>query len=261
MTTRSKAVSALLSCGLTPPDEILHAVRAEGEAAVPSLIALLEEHTRSPGRQREEYAAKHAADLLGEQKATAAIAPMIALLSATTWESEAHEAVCAALTEIGEEALEPLLAAYARTKDRRLRDTFASVLSGIGVEDERIFAILERDFDLHPALGAVNLSSYGDPRGLPILERAIERYDLNDELMDGTYALEELVESYEDLADTLPAPLQARVDALRLEWEAREAARRAAHTPVTVVKVGRNDPCPCGSGKKSKKCCDGKPAA
>lgn len=25
-------------------------------------------------------------------------------------------------------------------------------------------------------------------------------------------------------------------------------------------KVGRNDPCPCGSGKKFKKCCEGKPA-
>lgn len=24
---------------------------------------------------------------------------------------------------------------------------------------------------------------------------------------------------------------------------------------VTVAKVGRNDPCPCGSGKKYKKCC------
>ena len=23
----------------------------------------------------------------------------------------------------------------------------------------------------------------------------------------------------------------------------------------TAVKVGRNDPCPCGSGKKHKKCC------
>ena len=25
--------------------------------------------------------------------------------------------------------------------------------------------------------------------------------------------------------------------------------------PVTVNKVGRNDPCPCGSGLKYKKCC------
>lgn len=29
--------------------------------------------------------------------------------------------------------------------------------------------------------------------------------------------------------------------------------------PMTSeVKVGRNDPCPCGSGKKYKKCCIGK---
>lgn len=25
--------------------------------------------------------------------------------------------------------------------------------------------------------------------------------------------------------------------------------------PVKVTKVGRNEPCPCGSGKKFKKCC------
>ena len=25
--------------------------------------------------------------------------------------------------------------------------------------------------------------------------------------------------------------------------------------PIRVEKVGRNDPCPCGSGKKYKKCC------
>lgn len=28
-------------------------------------------------------------------------------------------------------------------------------------------------------------------------------------------------------------------------------------TPITSQKVGRNDPCPCGSGKKFKKCCGG----
>lgn len=35
---------------------------------------------------------------------------------------------------------------------------------------------------------------------------------------------------------------------------------RDNHKPVTVdkVKVGRNNPCPCGSGKKHKKCCLGK---
>jgi len=31
-----------------------------------------------------------------------------------------------------------------------------------------------------------------------------------------------------------------------------------ARQPVpSAQKVGRNEPCPCGSGKKFKKCCDG----
>jgi uncharacterized protein YecA (UPF0149 family) len=25
--------------------------------------------------------------------------------------------------------------------------------------------------------------------------------------------------------------------------------------PLRVAKVGRNEPCPCGSGRKAKKCC------
>ncbi len=39
--------------------------------------------------------------------------------------------------------------------------------------------------------------------------------------------------------------------------EVMQAVLQAASTPVrkTVEKVGRNDPCPCGSGKKYKKCC------
>ena len=33
---------------------------------------------------------------------------------------------------------------------------------------------------------------------------------------------------------------------------------KASRQPVRVVKVGRNDPCPCGSGKKYKYCCEAK---
>ena len=31
--------------------------------------------------------------------------------------------------------------------------------------------------------------------------------------------------------------------------------RKSADTIVKGPKIGRNDPCPCGSGKKYKKCC------
>ncbi|MDP2842044.1 MAG: SEC-C metal-binding domain-containing protein, partial [Acetobacterium sp.] len=34
-----------------------------------------------------------------------------------------------------------------------------------------------------------------------------------------------------------------------------EKEYKRSKTVVNEVKVGRNDPCPCGSGKKYKKCC------
>lgn len=32
-------------------------------------------------------------------------------------------------------------------------------------------------------------------------------------------------------------------------------AQRSPQMPIRVTKIGRNQPCPCGSGKKYKKCC------
>jgi preprotein translocase subunit SecA len=53
-----------------------------------------------------------------------------------------------------------------------------------------------------------------------------------------------------------PAPETTR-SAVRGGDEVMQAALKAASTPVRrqVEKVGRNDACPCGSGKKYKKCC------
>lgn len=42
-----------------------------------------------------------------------------------------------------------------------------------------------------------------------------------------------------------------------IEVTRRQEEWKRLHTPVIVEKTGRNDPCPCGSGKKYKKCCGG----
>jgi hypothetical protein len=53
----------------------------------------------------------------------------------------------------------------------------------------------------------------------------------------------------------------ARMDRLKRKHWAQIAAGQAVEVPVGVEsfvatpKVGRNDPCPCGSDKKVKKCC------
>jgi len=52
------------------------------------------------------------------------------------------------------------------------------------------------------------------------------------------------------------------VDGEAHEHKEGEGHHDAPPRPVTVVregvKIGRNDPCHCGSGKKFKKCCEGK---
>jgi len=43
-----------------------------------------------------------------------------------------------------------------------------------------------------------------------------------------------------------------KVDGL---WRYVDGDVNQTHQPRQVVKIGRNDPCTCGSGKKYKKCC------
>jgi len=35
----------------------------------------------------------------------------------------------------------------------------------------------------------------------------------------------------------------------------KESFGKAGYAETRRIKIGRNDPCPCGSGKKFKKCC------
>jgi preprotein translocase subunit SecA len=44
-------------------------------------------------------------------------------------------------------------------------------------------------------------------------------------------------------------------DSSAAAYEAAQQAARTVVAPRSVNRVGRNDPCPCGSGKKYKKCC------
>ena len=66
----------------------------------------------------------------------------------------------------------------------------------------------------------------------------------------------------QDVAPSEPANVQYQhpdASGAQLDEEAAAAAEMAAQaapaqTPAVSDKVGRNDPCPCGSGKKYKHC-------
>lgn len=52
-------------------------------------------------------------------------------------------------------------------------------------------------------------------------------------------------------AETIPM----MVDALRRRFRVSAALPQAPQTPLRANRVGRNQPCPCGSGRKYKRCC------
>lgn len=72
-------------------------------------------------------------------------------------------------------------------------------------------------------------------------------------------ALTETPEQREKLAEAIPAATAA----IYRFWLPRrtipDAVAARAIDPERVPKTGRNDPCPCGSGKKFKKCCGAPP--
>jgi uncharacterized protein len=56
-----------------------------------------------------------------------------------------------------------------------------------------------------------------------------------------------------DIVDALPVTLQTTYD--RTHGRVDPLARRPLSFYNAGVKIGRNEPCPCGSGKKYKRCC------
>ena len=67
------------------------------------------------------------------------------------------------------------------------------------------------------------------------------------------------------LAKSALAKLNPKAESHFFAYETREQAPGVRYKagksytctpPAVSTKVGRNEPCPCGSGKKSKKCCN-----
>ena len=93
---------------------------------------------------------------------------------------------------------------------------------------------------------------------------------INDSLKEPN-PIEEMVEDTEVSLDYDKEKLYKNMVAAKAEWlyeleewndlipEARRKElyleQKKSNTVIKPPKVGRNDPCPCGSGKKYKKCC------
>lgn len=87
-----------------------------------------------------------------------------------------------------------------------------------------------------------------DERTKIIIEPFVGFFDV------GGLASNEIRADIDDVLDAEAALIPRMILILRKLARIREAAGRRAPFPRRS-KVGRNDPCPCGSGKKYKRCC------
>ena len=247
-------ITRLLSTGERLPQRLRTAILALGAAAVPALIAVLEDDVLADADgPHGGWAPIHAVDLLADLKAVDAIGPMLDMLAATDFDEVIHNRIEVRLPNIGPAVLEPALSRLPERVEDEPYSSLCEVLARLGVKDERIFRALCRLFEDDHVLGGIFLADYGDEQAVPLLDAAIRDFepDLQSAMRPD---LVDLIESYEILAGPLPEELRVKADAAVAAWQ---AARAALEEPVASPKVGRNDPCPCGSGKKYKRCCLG----
>lgn len=89
-----------------------------------------------------------------------------------------------------------------------------------------------------------------DERASVIVEPFLGFFDLGPD--HAAELPDDIEERLDEAAEMIPRAvlLLRKVAALR-------AARKPASSGPAAAKIGRNDPCPCGSGKKFKRCCGG----
>jgi len=248
-------IAKLSRAGERLPKPLHTAITGLGDAAIPALMAVLEnEELADAEHPNGGWAPIHAVDLLVDLRATAAIPPMLDILAATDFAHVIHSRIQLRLPELGAAVLEPALARLPEEADDELFSSLCEVLAQLKLKDERIYQALCRLHETEPMLAGMLFADYGDQRAVPILDADIRAFrpnldsDMRPDMVD-------LVDSYETLTGGLPPDLEEIAETVLGEWEEARAAQKAQTGPAK--KIGRNDPCPCGSGKKYKRCCQG----
>jgi len=160
-----------------------------------------------------------------------------------------HELQVEELEDIGRGALKELLLEKALTAyDAREDELGAEVMRELEravllrMVDEKWMDHLDAMDQLREGIG---LRAYGQKN--PLIEYKFESYQMFQNMID---TIREDVVRYIYRVNVVQAPQPQR------QTVENKYLEEAASSPVrNEVKIGRNDPCPCGSGKKYKKCC------
>ncbi len=209
--------------------------------------------------------AVNAVHLAGELRLVRALPALVRCIEVLPDSNRLHRAALSALRSLGTVAVDALLAAFARCDSTEERAWIAEALSRTAGDDDRVRAALVRMLEDDPVNGARHLADRGDWRALPDVAGAFDRLvaaPIADCPICEAEQLAAIVAAVRVLGGTLTPEQRERFD------EVLERSRRL-WTPFDpsssfddrlgparhALRPGRNDPCPCGSGKKYKRCC------
>lgn len=272
MTTYTEPVSRLLSYGDTVkategwPDYVRELGLDAGH--VEQLIAMVTDPAlnTADSESLEVWAPMHAWRALGQLGSVEAVQPLLALLEQYPEDDWLHDELPDVFALIGEPAIEPLAAYLMESAhDEILRADAARSLRLIAEEHEHcrercVTAIVQQlggYADNPPVLNGFLVSNLID------LD-ATAHIDLIEEAYAADAVDLSICGDFEDVQLELGLIDERRTPRPRLfslpGFPPNNPASSPVHSPpgspiVKGPKVGRNDPCPCGSGKKYKKCC------
>jgi hypothetical protein len=200
---------------------------ALGSALVPRLIALLDDGQAGWGRV-------HAVDLLVDLRATEAVRPMLSLMGRNDYDDPDGEQakidevldglIYRRLAELGPAVLESALTYVAENVDNEGAVFDAChVLVHLGIKDPRIFDAVQRAFEFDAVLGAGLFATYGDPRGVGVIESTLSKLAPSPSSVADHILVGDLLLAYGQLGGVLPADVQARVDGWLARWDRRRA--------------------------------------
>ena len=268
-----------------PDLEVIKAVLDQGQAIVPALIAILEDDDYYGGREavRNIWTPVHAANILCELRAVEALP---ALRRAMTRPNEDGMAdwVSDGLVRFGPAALDT---AEAILQDKGVewypRAMAAETLKAIAQHHPETYERVTATMRAMLPDPAIDLSGYesheqvkADLDDSQIWESLVndlcdlqdpQAYDLIASMFDrgliwGSWIGRENFEEAYARPTARPPHIHPEVDLLTMyrERQPRERSKPVVTPPppraqpVRVKKIGRNAPCPCGSGKKYKHC-------
>lgn len=237
-----------------------YAAMGIGERDIPDLIALATDPVLhlAYGDHPRAWGPLHAWRALAQLRATEAIRPLVQLAR----DYPANEWILQELNQVfarmGPDALQPLkkiLANPSRTDGER--ETVAEAIGRLGQRHPEVCAACKgvardrladfaRQTDTLNAFLVSAMIDLGAKEDIELIRRAY-RSGAVDKILCGDIEDVEIALRLRTERDTPRGPLE------RLK-EIRDRERTARRDPISA-KVGRNDPCPCGSGRKYKRCC------